>query len=98
MDLWPSPIAQPNRQVATIKNYRFLLIITSGVGQNGQDVLKPTNKMLETVPFDVVFYSLDWHPDNHVSFIENVGIRKIHPSSKVRTIIIEFTGDESRST
>lgn len=58
--------------------------------QNGQDVLKPTNKMLETVPFEVVFYSLDWHPENHVSFIENVGKRKLHPTSQVRhhTIIM----------
>lgn len=47
-------------------------------------MLKPTNKMLETVPFEVVFYSLDWHPDNHVSFIENVGQRKLHSSSQVR--------------
>lgn len=51
--------------------------------QDGLDVLTPINKMLETVPFDCVFYSLDWHPDNHVSFIENVNLRKTHPSSKV---------------
>ena len=51
--------------------------------KNGNDVLKPINKMLDTVPFDSVFYSLDWHPENHVSFIENVHLRKTHPSSNV---------------
>ena len=39
--------------------------------------------MLDTVPFDVVFYSLDWHPENHISFVENVGQRKLHSSSQV---------------
>ena len=39
--------------------------------------------MLVTVPFDGVFYSLDWHPADHVSFFENIALRKLHSSSKV---------------
>jgi len=46
--------------------------------------------MLENVPFDVVFYSLDWHPENHVSFIENVFCRKFHSSSKVFKKLLKF--------
>ncbi len=30
-------------------------------------------------------YSLDWHPADHLSFVENVGKRKLHNSSTVST-------------
>ena len=46
-------------------------------------MLAPINHMLETVSFEEVFYSLDWHPETHVSFIENKALRKFHCSSKV---------------
>ncbi|KAL4721064.1 hypothetical protein ACJJTC_009433 [Scirpophaga incertulas] len=44
-------------------------------------VVEPINRLLDTVPFDCVFYSLDWHPADHVSFIDNVHMRELHPSS-----------------
>lgn len=31
----------------------------------------------------MVVYSLDWHPSNHISFVENVGLRKLHSSSPI---------------
>jgi hypothetical protein len=31
-------------------------------------------------------YSLDWHPSDHVSFSDNVTLRKLHESSPVRII------------
>ncbi|CAG9793192.1 unnamed protein product [Diatraea saccharalis] len=51
--------------------------------QDGSEVVEPINRLLETVPFDAVFYSLDWHPPDHVSFIDNVHMRELHPSSPV---------------
>ncbi|XP_047102120.1 uncharacterized protein LOC124721279 isoform X1 [Schistocerca piceifrons] len=51
--------------------------------QNGAEVIEPINKLLDTVKFDAVFYSLDWHPSDHVSFIDNLSQRKVHPSSPV---------------
>uniref|UniRef100_A0A0A9XRM6 nicotinamidase n=1 Tax=Lygus hesperus TaxID=30085 RepID=A0A0A9XRM6_LYGHE len=51
--------------------------------QNGLDVIQPINRLLDTVNFDAVFYSLDWHPSDHVSFIDNLCHRKVHPSSAV---------------
>lgn len=51
--------------------------------ENGLEVVEPTNKLLETVQFDGVFYSLDWHPSDHVSFIDNIKQRSIHPTSPV---------------
>ncbi|XP_047994001.1 uncharacterized protein LOC125232396 [Leguminivora glycinivorella] len=51
--------------------------------QDGSEVVEPINRLLETIPFDCVFYSLDWHPPDHVSFIDNVHLRELHVSSPV---------------
>jgi len=51
--------------------------------QNGEEVVPPINKLTETVPFDAFYYSLDWHPQDHISFIENVSKRKIDESSPI---------------
>ena len=50
-------------------------------------VVAPINKLLETVPFDSVCYSLDWHPNDHISFIENVHTRKLDISSPVLPLV-----------
>ena len=46
-------------------------------------VVAPINKLVESVPFDMLCYSLDWHPADHISFVENVGNRPLDPSSSV---------------
>lgn len=52
---------------------------------NGADIIKPINNLLNAAPrFDAVFYSLDWHPDDHISFIENVHRRPVHASSPIK--------------
>jgi hypothetical protein len=33
----------------------------------------------------VVTYSLDWHPPDHLSFVDNVQNRKLHETSPVNT-------------
>lgn len=56
-------------------------------------VIDPINKLIDTVEFDAVFYSLDWHPADHVSFIDNIKQRPIHPTSPVSiltTFIVRF--------
>ena len=53
-------------------------------------MVEPINRLLETVPFDAVFYSLDWHPSDHVSFIDNLPMRKLHHSSPVSSWSIEI--------
>lgn len=50
---------------------------------NGEEVVPPINKLVETVPFDAFYYSLDWHPADHISFIENVANRKLDESSEI---------------
>ncbi|VEN53953.1 unnamed protein product [Callosobruchus maculatus] len=51
--------------------------------QNALEVLQPINHLLDTIEFDAVFYSYDWHPSDHVSFIDNVHLRKFHESSPI---------------
>lgn len=52
-------------------------------GQDGADVVEPVNRMIDTVPFDMHCYSLDWHPKNHISFVENVPMRQLSPESPI---------------
>ncbi|KAH0564323.1 nicotinamidase [Cotesia glomerata] len=50
---------------------------------DGSEVIGPINRLLDTVPFDSVFYSLDWHPVDHVSFIDNLHLRDVDESSPI---------------
>ncbi len=52
-------------------------------GQDGEAVVPIINTLIQQADFDLVVYTLDWHPDNHISFIENVAQRQLHHSSKV---------------
>ena len=52
-------------------------------GQDGAEVVPVINKLLDTVPFDLVVYTKDWHPENHISFIENVKQRPFTENCKV---------------
>ncbi|XP_067626174.1 nicotinamidase [Eurosta solidaginis] len=51
--------------------------------QKGHEILEPINNLLDTVDFDAVFYSLDWHPSDHVSFIDNVKMRPMDETSPI---------------
>nr|XP_012216211.1 PREDICTED: uncharacterized protein LOC105668413 [Linepithema humile] len=61
------------------------LNITQCAAQHdGSEVIEPINRLLETIPFDAgVFYSLDWHPVDHVSFIDNLHLREVDISSSI---------------
>ncbi|XP_023021860.1 nicotinamidase [Leptinotarsa decemlineata] len=49
--------------------------------QNAEEVIQPINSLLDTLEFDAIFYSYDWHPSDHVSFLDNINLRKLHESS-----------------
>ncbi|KAL4230997.1 hypothetical protein ACF0H5_011370 [Mactra antiquata] len=53
-------------------------------GHDGAEVIPIINKLLETIPFDLVVYTRDWHPDNHISFIENVKQWPVTNASKIK--------------
>ncbi|EDO44402.1 predicted protein, partial [Nematostella vectensis] len=50
-------------------------------GEDGYQVIAPINGLLKKDLFDVVAYTLDWHPADHCSFIDNVGLYPVDPSS-----------------
>ncbi|KAK8739242.1 hypothetical protein OTU49_003543 [Cherax quadricarinatus] len=78
-----------------------LAISNCPAGQQGEEVIPPINRVLEENRFDMVVYSLDWHPENHVSFIDNVHQRLLHESCKITsdeakvydTVIFDIRGD-----
>lgn len=48
-----------------------------------RQIIEPINYLLGCIDFDMVFYSLDWHPSDHISFIDNVKTRPLHESSPI---------------
>ena len=52
---------------------------------DGLKVVSVINSLLDTVAFDAVVYTMDWHPRNHCSFFENVNLRKLSEKSPVKT-------------
>ena len=45
--------------------------------QDGLDLIEPINYFLDKASdnFDIIVYSLDWHPSDHVSFLSNIELR-----------------------
>jgi len=44
--------------------------------QDGAEVVPIINHLIQTIPFDVIVYTYDWHPSNHISFFENLESRR----------------------
>ena len=42
--------------------------------EDGVDVVPQINQLLDSTPFDNIFYSQEWHPTDHISFIDNLGL------------------------
>jgi exosome complex component RRP4 len=42
---------------------------------NGEEVVPVINQLLNSIDFDVIVYSHDWHPSNHISFFDNLSLR-----------------------
>ncbi|XKL62835.1 hypothetical protein PGB90_002668 [Kerria lacca] len=60
-----------------------LNISNSPAQHSGIEVIEPINRLLDSVQFDAVFYSLDWHPSDHISFMDNLQLRPLHLTSPV---------------
>lgn len=51
--------------------------------QDPESIVPIINDLAENLPWELVVYSQDWHPPDHISFFENRGRRHFHASSKV---------------
>lgn len=52
--------------------------------QDAGEVVPIINELIDTVPFEVVAYTSDWHPKDHCSFVENAGNHKLAENSPVK--------------
>lgn len=59
-------------------------------GQDGAEVVPVINNLINTVPFNTIVYTLDWHPSDHCSFHANVHLRPLHKYSPTKTDIKEY--------
>lgn len=54
-------------------------------GHNGHDVIPVINQLIQ-LPFDLIVFTLDWHPENHISFYQNLNSRKwIKAQDEIKT-------------
>jgi len=86
---WIKKVARPSSALVVVDVQNdfisgSLAIINCPAAQNGEDVVAPINNLIDTVPFDMHCYSLDWHPSDHVSFIDNIHLRELHPDSTLQ--------------
>ena len=51
--------------------------------QDGAEVVPVINKLLKEGQFDLIVYSLDWHPETHISFVNNVHKYPLHHTCQV---------------
>ena len=54
---------------ATTKWHRSSLLVCQSSAVLFFQVVAPINKLVETVPFDAFYYSLDWHPAGMASIL-----------------------------
>lgn len=83
-DNWAQVILRPKSALLIIDVQNDFISGTLSVshgpaGHDGADVIAPINALLGTGAFRApqVYYSLDWHPPDHISFVENAGLREL---------------------
>ena len=52
--------------------------------QDGEEVVSVINCLKQNVKFDLVVFTLDWHPSDHCSYHSNVKKYKIHEKSQIK--------------
>ena len=58
-----------------------LALKNAPAGHDAEDVIPLINKLSLNSFFDVVVYSLDYHPPNHISFVDNVSLYTTVPKA-----------------
>ena len=51
--------------------------------EEANEVVPVINDLITHVPFDLIVYTQDWHPADHISFYENYRLRKLSEKSPV---------------
>lgn len=53
-----------------------LALINGPAEQDGAEVVDVINRVIETWPIDIIVYTQDWHPLDHIGFHDNLHLRK----------------------
>lgn len=53
-----------------------LALINGPAEQDGAEVIDVINKILDSWPIDIIIYTQDWHPLDHIGFHDNLHLRK----------------------
>lgn len=61
-----------------------LALINGPAGQDGAEVVPVINKLIDRCSFDMIAYTQDWHPPDHIGFYDNLHLRK-HVLTKDKT-------------
>lgn len=74
-----------------------LALINGPASQDGVEVVPVINRLLSTCSFQAVAYTQDWHPINHIGFIDNLHLRKHTLKRDVAHEKAEESGDSDNS-
>lgn len=53
--------------------------------------LQPINRLIDDAPLDKIVYSMDWHPQDHVSFVTNVHMYRLDATSPAPDLFVTVT-------
>ncbi|XP_015185269.1 PREDICTED: nicotinamidase-like [Polistes dominula] len=86
---WIQPIVNPVNVlvVVDVQNdfiHGSLALHNCKSKHDGYEVIEPINNILSKVDWNKVVYTLDYHPENHISFYENLHLRELHPTSQIK--------------
>ncbi|XP_054756080.2 nicotinamidase-like [Lytechinus pictus] len=81
---WLPMILQPKAALIAVDVQNDFIDGSLAVAQ-AEEIVPVINRILDDEGmFEQVIYTYDWHPENHVSFHNNVCLRNIHHTSKVQ--------------
>ncbi|XP_014612312.1 PREDICTED: pyrazinamidase/nicotinamidase-like [Polistes canadensis] len=86
---WIQPIVEPVNVlvVVDVQNdfiHGSLSLRNCKSKHDGYQVIKPINRLLKTIDWNEIVYTLDYHPEDHISFYENLHLRELHPTSQIK--------------
>lgn len=80
---WLPMILRPRSALIVVDVQNDFIDGSLAVGK-AADIVPVINRLVEDVSeFEQVVYTFDWHPEDHVSFHENISKRELHPSSPI---------------
>ena len=63
--------------------WSYLCLLMTWIFQDGEACIAVINKMSQHPNIDLVVYTLDWHPHDHISFVTNAHKFKQHKDCEV---------------